>query len=81
MDSDSISSIEDSPNCTDNAMSSDVREIKLMLLSGDKKQIIQSIEKIKVYLNEESTLVYLITSDIAEFLCDVIKPFDNIVCR
>ncbi|KAK6624998.1 hypothetical protein RUM43_005289 [Polyplax serrata] len=67
--------------CAGTISNSDLKEIKQMLLSGDKERILQSIEKIKLYLRTEESIFNLIRSDISEFLCDAMAPFDGITFR
>lgn len=59
----------------------DIKEIKQMLMAGDKHKILKSIKKIEVFSQKDEGLAELISCDISEFLCDAITPFDAITSR
>lgn len=53
-----------------------LREIKQMLLSGNKEEITTAVSRILSQMKDDERIMEMINSDVSEFLCDAMLPFD-----
>ena len=59
----------------------DVKEIKTLLNSRGRDQILRALSKILELINVRENSVRLITVDIPQFLCDIVNPSDIVANR
>lgn len=59
----------------------DLREIKISLNTRDRNKILGALNKILELLNVRENSLRFITSDLPQYLCDVVNPSDIITNR